>query len=873
MQMSFARRAQRRAPARHGAHHAEPLEPRLCLATFTIPFLASNYSLMDTGFGSQAPTGTNIRAVEVGVPPGLEFDVPSYHYEPFGFGEARMTWPEPRTMQRASPTGGEAMATANAFVSISATLRTAHKPATTASVMADITAIYASGGWTTVDEPAQHIINWTIQGGAFDGKSIQMLGLETSHRRVVVNDPTMQLEDRVTDFLFPAGWALNGDVLYFHVIAGVGSSVLTTDPETIPLQDAGNTLFQAPSARAWNDRTTDGIKDGMKYKGAIPDTLLLYDFSGDATPSPAIVPYVGQYEQTTVPSRFGVPGGNACGPSALTMLLSAVGQPTPIAQVYDNTMQLGLSVPPDTPQEFVWTKGRDYLRGRLAGTHGVTFTWGDNWQNIEANLAAGNPVVLGTNLGQELGPGTGHVMLVLGIGTKIAVQDGLRQLYPGSSGDYYIVADPAGNFFGDHTHAGFNTGHYGTINGLRAQAKGINNGGWFAVYPKEELQARVSPVRTITISPVAPAADVTVHSPVTVVITDPLGRRSGILTDGSILDEIPGGNYQVAVGEEFGSNTRTFDPEREKGVVLSAPMNGTYQVELVGTGSGPFTLNVNLLVPGAPPFVTTYTGTASPGSVHRYSFGFPPSAAPVVERVYLSGSTWAPAFKQALAALSAGSAQFGFALPATDQLDERPWANADQVSITFDRDVVVDASDLRVTGVNTPVYTLDPAGFSYVAATRTATWRLAAGKSFRNDRILLDLDGDGPGGVKTAAGVFLDGDWINPVGAAAGGDAFPSGDGTPGGDFRFRFHVLRGDADRNGAVNARDVLGARARLGVVPYGVFHDADADGRITVRDVVIGRAMLGQELPDDPAPASALVAPTARRARPSVRDLLAG
>ena len=47
--------------------------------------------------------------------------------------------------------------------------------------------------------------------------------------------------------------------------------------------------------------------------------------------------------------------------------------------------------------------------------------------------------------------------------------------------------------------------------------------------------------------------------------------------------------------------------------------------------------------------------------------------------------------------------------------------------------------------------------------------------------MMLDLDGNA-GGV-SAGGVVLDGDWNNPVGITPGGDAYPSGDGSPGGNF------------------------------------------------------------------------------------------
>ena len=211
---------------------------------------------------------------------------------------------------------------------------------------------------------------------------------------------------------------------------------------------------------------------------------------------------------------------------------------------------------------------------------------------------------------------------------------------------------------------------------------------------------------------------------------------------------------------------------------------------------------------------------------------------PAVEQVYLSGSQWQPAFRQYLQGQEMGSGTFGFAVPdESEQSAILPWVNLDQVSITFTTDVEVDASDLRVRGLNVASYPLDASAFRYDAATRTATWRLAAGAAFGNDRIVIDLDGDSPDGVQETGGEFLDGDWINPVGEAAGGDAWPSGDGTAGGDFRFHVNVLPGDVNRNGTVLANDFSEVKQRFFANTtspnYSVFHDVDGSGSILAND----------------------------------------
>jgi hypothetical protein len=217
--------------------------------------------------------------------------------------------------------------------------------------------------------------------------------------------------------------------------------------------------------------------------------------------------------------------------------------------------------------------------------------------------------------------------------------------------------------------------------------------------------------------------------------------------------------------------------------------------------------------------------------------------APRVNQVYLSGSGWDPEFKQYLEDKGLGDHRYGFAVPARDQLNELPWVNLDEVSIRFSEDVLVDAADLQVRGVNVQNYTIDPASFRYDPLTRTATWRLASGQHFEKDRLLLELDGDAPGGVRDLDGNLLDGEWQNPGGPGqGGGDRFPSGNGQAGGDFRFRFNVLAGDVDRNGVVLADDFSDVKKKFfastrreltGLARYDAFHDVNGSGEILADD----------------------------------------
>jgi hypothetical protein len=218
--------------------------------------------------------------------------------------------------------------------------------------------------------------------------------------------------------------------------------------------------------------------------------------------------------------------------------------------------------------------------------------------------------------------------------------------------------------------------------------------------------------------------------------------------------------------------------------------------------------------------------------------------------VFVAGSGWTPAFKNFLSGQGLGDATFGYAVPAgAAQLAVLPWGNLNQISVRFSRDVLALDVDLAVRGANVASYAV--ADFDYDTVTHTATWTLA--QSLRNDKLLLDLDG-GADGIVDASAIALDGEWAN------GTDSFPSGDGTAGGDLRFRLNVLPGDVSRDGKVNAFDWYQLRARrlgsvtrpgTGLTGYTPFYDPDGSGTIGTTDLLYVRRNLLASLPTtDPA-----------------------
>jgi hypothetical protein len=222
-----------------------------------------------------------------------------------------------------------------------------------------------------------------------------------------------------------------------------------------------------------------------------------------------------------------------------------------------------------------------------------------------------------------------------------------------------------------------------------------------------------------------------------------------------------------------------------------------------------------------------------------------PGGPPKVDVVYVDGSTWAQEFRQALSDAGVGGSGFGYIIPGgSGQLAPVPFAPVDRVSVRFTEDVDVDPAALRVVGDDGRSYLGPNPAFTYNTTYFIATWALS--RPITADRVHFTLNSGGTGGVSDFSGAALDGEWTD------GSRRYPSGDGTPGGSFDFRFNVLQGDVNRNGIVDVRDYLEARRRRedpqfpNLARYSVFADVDGNGRINVWDLLIVRRMLGRRLP---------------------------
>lgn len=135
------------------------------------------------------------------------------------------------------------------------------------------------------------------------------------------------------------------------------------------------------------------------------------------------------------------------------------------------------------------------------------------------------------------------------------------------------------------------------------------------------------------------------------------------------------------------------------------------------------------------------------------------------------------------------------------------------------------------------------------------TLMIGLARAIRDDRLLIHLHHS----ITDLAGNPLDGETESPDEIT-----LPSGDGLPGGPFVARFHVLKGDATRDGKVTSDDLAFIGARLGTSieddDFDDRADVDGDGRITAADVLAARQHLGRTLTRlDTQPNAAVRSPT--------------
>jgi hypothetical protein len=216
---------------------------------------------------------------------------------------------------------------------------------------------------------------------------------------------------------------------------------------------------------------------------------------------------------------------------------------------------------------------------------------------------------------------------------------------------------------------------------------------------------------------------------------------------------------------------------------------------------------------------------------------------PTVTDVYVDSSTaWTNAFRTFLENNNLGTSALGYRVPGgANQLLALPFNNVNRVRVQFSEDVTVDQADLAVRGLTVANYAFAAAnGFAYDPATFVATWTF--NNNVGRDKILLDLNGETAGGGVSDGTNLLDGEWT-----AQGGDTFPSGNGTAGGDFRFQINFLPGDANGSGVVDVSDLGILSTNFNQTPRGPrAGDFNGSAAVDVSDLGILSTFFNQSLP---------------------------
>lgn len=157
------------------------------------------------------------------------------------------------------------------------------------------------------------------------------------------------------------------------------------------------------------------------------------------------------------------------------------------------------------------------------------------------------------------------------------------------------------------------------------------------------------------------------------------------------------------------------------------------------------------------------------------------------------------------------------------QLQTVPVGGADTIQLSFSEEVLVTSTDFTLThmeGLTLP--SVDT--FTYDLDTRTATWQfddeLPRGQYLiQLADSVYDLDHDA-----------LDGEFFNPWSVNDSADTtseLPSGDGTAGGEFRFRFTLLPGDFSGNNVGDSADGTIWTNNQSISSGALQTDGDADG----------------------------------------------
>ncbi len=136
--------------------------------------------------------------------------------------------------------------------------------------------------------------------------------------------------------------------------------------------------------------------------------------------------------------------------------------------------------------------------------------------------------------------------------------------------------------------------------------------------------------------PPKPRLTIMAHSPVELILTDPLGRRLGYdPASGTSLHEIPTSSYgPETLAAEDGSGSVLEQTTLD----ISDPQPGTYSLQVIGTGSGPYSVDAVSVDNTGVGTMSDAGGSILPGSIVTYTVAY--SSTPGASGSITPVSTW-----------------------------------------------------------------------------------------------------------------------------------------------------------------------------------------------------------------------------------------
>ena len=337
---------------------------------------------------------------------------------------------------------------------------------------------------------------------------------------------------------------------------------------------------------------------------------------------------------------------------------------------------------------------------------------------------------------------------------------------------------------------------------------------------------------TATITAISPNTRSSALSEMQIVFSEPV---YGLTLSALSLNNGAGGNLLTSSQTLTTTDNITYTLGNLSSITNA---NGTFTLTVTASGSG----------------VSDAAGNALSGNSSA-SFTISLVPPPEVTAVYVNSSAWQSSFLTFLGTSGLGSATLGYRIPGgANQLLAIPWVNVNIISVVFSQAVTINTSAAGLALVGSADLAAAPAlssaTFSYNSTTHTATWTFRT--YFALDKYMLCIPS---AAVTNSAGIALDGEWTN---GGSGASNYPSGNGTAGGNFDFRFNVLPCDVNQSGTVTTADGTAISSHYlywtTTTGYVAYWDTTGKGGVTGLDYLNYQSALGTGLPtDDPLPPS--------------------